>query len=50
VRAHPRIHPPVDFLADALNEPFGYRCVVRWPEVAMRPCRSPDFLADAHAA
>src|SRR6516165_4549291 len=44
----PRVHPPVDLLADALDQALGHGRVVARAEIAMRRRRGLDFFPDAH--
>ena len=44
----PGVHPPVDLLADPLDEALGHGRVVARAEITMGRRRGPDFIPDAH--
>src|SRR5581483_2054008 len=48
ISVQPCVNPLVDFIADALDQTLGDRRVVRRAEVAVRPRRGADFVADSH--
>ena len=50
VPEHPCVHPPVDFLTDPLDQPFGHGRVVARAEITVRGRRGVDFFLHAHAA
>jgi hypothetical protein len=44
----PGVHPPVDLLADPLDEALRHGRVVTRPEILVCARRRPDFIPDAH--